>query len=250
MNSNKIFWSLINFGLIVLIVGMVFGLTALSRYGSSLTPARVIYVSAEGEVVAVPDVAEIYFSVVSEDDNATIIQKTNTDKVNKAIEFVKGEGVDAKDIKTSQYSLYPKYDYDRFTGQSNIYAYELRQSVTVKIRDFDKISAIVSGLTSLGVNEIGQLQFEIDDPEVYLQQAREEAFMKAQEKAETMARQNDVRVGRVVTFSESTGYTQPMYFKAMGMGGATAEDMGMPAPSIEPGSQEVKVTVNVTYEIK
>ena len=120
--------------------------------------------------------------------------------------------------------------------------------MTLKIRDFTKIGKILGLVPSLGVNQIGGLTFDVDNPDTYLNQAREQAFEKALEKAKSMARQNRAKIKRVVTFSDSPSYyPRPMYFAteaAYGKGGA---DM---APQVEPGSQEVSVNVNVTYEIR
>lgn len=246
-DSRKIFWFLINVGLAVLILLAFSGWKALYRYGASLNPARVINVSAEGEAVAVPDIAKFNFSVVSEGSDPVALQAANTAKMNEAISFVKKQGAADKDVKTAQYSLSPRYEYDEKNRRSFIYGYELRQSVEVKIRDFTKISAILAGLPERGINEISQLQFDIDDPDKYLSAARREAFAKARVKAEVMAEQNGVRVKRVVTFSESSGYFPPIYFaKEASFEGGIA----VPAPVIEPGSQEVKVQVSVTYEIR
>lgn len=246
-DTKNIFWVLINVTLAVLIFVLIAGSTALARYGRSLAPARLINISADGEVVAVPDIAKVNFSVVSDGVDPITIQTENTKKVNSAIDFVKAQGISAKDIKTSQYNLSPRYEYDEKRRQSFISGYELRQSVEVKIRDFSKIAAILGGLPERGINEIGQLQFDIDDRDVYLNQARKEAFAKARTKAEAMAKQNGTRIKRVVTFSESQGYVPPIFYAAKESG---FEGSPAPMPTIEPGSQEVKVQVTVTYEIK
>ncbi|MDP2695702.1 MAG: SIMPL domain-containing protein [bacterium] len=247
-DSKSLFWALLDVLLLVLIFALVFGAKAVDRYGASLAPARVITVSAEGEAVAKPDVATINFSVVSEGSDPVKVQEENTKKINPAIEFVKKQGIDEKDIKTSQYNLSPRYEYDENKHRSFVVGYQLTQSVTIKIRDFTKISIILGGLPGLGVNQISRLQFEVDDQDAYLSQAREEAFSKAATKAEVMARQNDVRIGGVVTFSESQGFVPP--YPAYRTFEDAVVSSGAPIPIIEPGSQEVKVVVSVTYEIK
>lgn len=249
IDSRKIFWVLMNVGLLVLIVFLVYGLKALARYSSSLGPARVIYVSAEGKAVAVPDIAKVSFAVVSEGVSPAEIQKENTEKMNNALRLVKEQGIEEKDIKTTQYSLSPRYEYDEKRKWSFIVGYELRQSVELKIRNFSKISPILAGLPELGINEIGQLQFDVDSPDEYQNQARKEAFAKARVKAESMAEQNGTRIRRVVTFSESFGYWPPPtpFAAKEGFGGGLE---AVPQPIIEPGTQEVTAQVNVTYEIR
>ena len=245
LNSKKIFWVLLNASLAILAVGLIYTVRTIDRYSRSLNPAALINISAEGKVVTVPDIAKINFSVISEGVDPTVLQADNTKKINEAIAFVKKQGLDEKDIKTAQYNLSPRYEYDEKKRRSFIVDYELRQNVELKIRDFAKISEILAGLPDLGINEIGQLQFDIDDPDIYLNEARQEAFSKARTKAEAMAKQNGVKIKRVVTFSEFSGYVSPIFY-SKGAGQLEAA----PAPVIEPGSQEVTVQVSVTYEIK
>jgi len=98
-----------------------------------------------------------------------------------------------------------------------------------------------------GANQVGQLTFSIDDDSSQSAEARDSAFAKAREKAESMAKAAGVKLGRVVTFNESNDYhyPTPMYYQMDAMKSEVAS-----APAIEAGSQDVKVTVNVTYEIE
>mgnify|MGYP001598211305 FL=1 len=246
--AKQVFWIILN---VVLVVAVILGLSAVKalwKYGKSVYPSRVINVNAEGKVVVSPDVATLSFSVVSEGADPEKLQNDNTDKINKALDFVKSEGVESKDIKTAGYNLSPRYKYDQKTGRSSIDGYTLTQTVIVKIRDLSKVGRIMGGLPSRGINQIGSLSFDIDDPDKFLNEARKEAFEKALAKAEAMAEQNNVKVRRVINFSEfSGGYPGPipLYAEALGKGGVG----GPVSPTIEPGSQEVTVQVSVVYEI-
>jgi uncharacterized protein YggE len=248
--SRCLFWSLLN---LILVVLLVFGVRAMVL-GSTLLPIqRTVSVSAEGKVSVAPDIATVVFSVVSEGKDPKVVQGENTEKMNTAIAFVKSQGVEEKDIKTSGYNLYPQYDYGNgkiFPAKApTIVGYSLTQTVTVKVRDLEKVGDILGGLPGAGVNQIQGTSFDIDDPDAYLAEARAQAFEKARQKARAMAAANGARIGRVVTFNESTG-GWPIYFSkaelaADGRGGAS-----MPAPAVEPGSQDVMVSVSVIYEVK
>lgn len=249
MNDSKVwFWNLLNVLLVVLVSVGLGGVKAFWRYSNSLPSARTITVSAEGKTTAVPDIAAVSFSVVTEGKNPESVVAENTKKMNVSIEAVKKEGLDSKDIKTAGYNLSPRYEYDEDRKTNFISGYTLTQTVTLKIRDFSKIGKILGLLPGLGVNQVGGLSFDVDDPEGYLNTARQEAFEKAFAKAKAMAEQNRTKIKRVVTFSDSPSYyPRPLYFaseSAFGKGGAA------PTPIIEPGSQEVTVSVSVTYEIR
>lgn len=246
-NIKQLFWILLNLTLVVVIL-VGFSLSGVLR--NQVSQARTISVSAEGKVKAVPDIAMVSFSVVSEGKDPKVLQEENTRKMNAAIAFVKAQGIPEKDIQTQQYSLNPNYRWIPEMNKQQWDGYTLTQSVTVKIRDFAKVSSVLAGLPGLGVNQLSGPNFQVEDPEKYLNDAREEAFMKARAKVDAMARQNGVHIRRVVTFSEGGGSYPIMYDMAMkaevgGMGGAPLP----PQPTIQPGEQDVTVQVSVTYEI-
>ena len=245
---KKYFWIFLNLVLIVLVVLGIFSVSALRHYIDSAPSSRTIVVSGEGKTVATPDIAKINFSVISEGLDTAKISVENAEKMNRAIDFIKSKGIDSKDIQTAGYNLSPKYEYDETRKKTFISGYTLTQTVYVKIRDFSKISEILSVLPGMGVNNISSLTFDIENQDKFLNEARGQAFTKAFEKAREMAKQNGVSLSRVITFSEYQN-NYPIYstvkLEMSGSGG-----MIPTTPTIEPGSQEVKVNVSVTYEIR
>ncbi|MEK7110710.1 MAG: SIMPL domain-containing protein [Patescibacteria group bacterium] len=236
-------------------------------YSSSIQPGsyRSFSVTGEGRVTAIPDVARISFSVVTEGGkDIAALQKTNTEKMTKAIAFVKTRGVDAKDIKTEGYSLQPRYQsYScelRSSGSgtvcppAEIVGYTIRQSVAVKVRDFANTGAILSGVVENGANEVYGPSFVIDDPSKAQDEARTEAIVKAQAKAVSIARAGGFGLGRLLGVNEG-GYPGPYYDKfavegGRGAGGAMSAVLSAPVPTIEPGSQDVTISVTLSYEIR
>lgn len=256
-------------GTAVIVVLAVFAYASLSyvnSYSKSIEPSsfRSFTVSGEGKVVAVPDVAQFTFGVLTEGGtDVAKIQRDNVERANKVIEFLKSKGVDAKDIKTESFSIDPRYEnyncvYPRYeTGEApiacpppKIVGYTVSQSVSVKIRNFDTTGDILGGAAEHGANSVSQLSFTIDEPAKVESEARAKAIAQAKEKAEAIADAGGFRVGRLLSLQEGGNF--PMYYgKALGMGG----DMGMgsvpaPAPSIQPGSQDVVSNVSLVYEIR
>ena len=235
---------------VVLIYVVFFG--PLGIYTGSLVASRTMSVSVSDKVTATPDIAQFSFSVVSEGPDISQITNQNNSKINQAVAMLKNNGIEDKDIETTQYNLYPVYtQVSRGTTGDfvpKIAKYSLTQTVSVKIRDFSKISSVLGALPGLGINQIGSISFSIDDQEVYLSQAREKAFKKAYDKAVAMAQQNGVSIGRIISISDYPQYAYPIYKStALGMGGVAAPSV---APDIQPGSQDVSVNVTVVYEIK
>lgn len=205
-----------------------------------------ITIDGEGKITAIPDIAQISLGIQTEKLTVVAAQKENTDKMNKIIDELKKMGIETKDIKTTNYSIYPRYDWTE--GRQILRGYTVSQNVSVKIRDLEKVGAIVDKAGSLGANQVGSLSFTIDEPEKIRQEAREKALLNAKEKAEALAKVAGVKLGKLVSFSESGAVPTPIYrdytVKALGMGGVEEA-----APTIEAGSQEIIVNVMVTYEV-
>ncbi len=218
-----------------------------SYIGKADRAQNTIAVNGEGKEIGTPNIAVTDIGLVTEKADVASAQKENTDKMNKLISEVKKKGIKDADIQTSNYSVYPKYDYTN--GKSNISGYSVNQTVTLKIRDLNKISDVLAKVGEVGVNQVNSLNFTIDDTENLRAAAREKALISAQEKALTLAKDLGVKLVRVVSYNEyvpTDAYTVKSYPMAAGMGGGVSA----PAPDIQSGSLDVKVDVTVIYEIE
>lgn len=236
-----------------------------SSYSESTQPAsfRSFGVDGEGKVTAIPDVARFTFGLTTEGGkDISKLQKENTDKMNKAIEFIKSQGIVDKDIKTENYNLEPKYQYYdcgrlyaadgtiKPCPPAEIIGYSIKQTVSVKVRDFSKVGDVLSGAIKNGANTVSQLYFELDDPSSVMETARELAIKKAIDKANKVAKAGGFKIGRLLSIEEgSQGYPIYRNYAASEMKTMLSAS-GSGAPQIEAGSQEVKIDVTLRYEIK
>ncbi|RJQ31536.1 DUF541 domain-containing protein [Candidatus Parcubacteria bacterium] len=229
-------------------------------YYKSIEPSsyRSFSVQGEGKVTATPNVAQFSFSVTTEGGkDIGAIQNENSQKANQAIAFIKNNGVEDSDIKTVNYDLQPRYQYfscpateknssSRPCPPPEIVGYTVSQTIFVKVRDFDKISSLMSGIVQSGVNSISSLSFVIDDMTELESQARETAIEAAIIKAESISSSGNFKLGKILSINEGYAPIYGLYEKGFNM---VSSDAAI-APEIEPGSQEVKVTVTLTYEIR
>lgn len=218
-------------------------------------PENTMSVSAEGKVKAVPDLATVNLGVITQGPTAPQVQEDNTKKINKIIDYVKKQGISKDDISTSQFNIYPQYDYTG--GRNNIIGYQLNQTITVKIKGVDKstetLGKILQGSISEGANEIYGVSLSFDDPDELRQQAREKAIIKSKEKAKELAEVAGLKLGKVVSVSETVGAYPPIpiYADYGGRGGAGGVGLeSAAAPNVEPGSQDVIENMTVVFEIK
>jgi uncharacterized protein YggE len=247
-------------GLLVvfLVIQVLAGLMGLRYIGAGIAAGNTISVSGYGEAMAVPDIATFTFSVVSEKPTVAAAQADATQKANATTAYLKEAGIDEKDIQTSDYSVYPQYDYVQRActggycpgGEQVLRGYQVRQTTTVKVRDTEAAGELLGGVGSKGATEVSGLNFTFDDPNQVEDEAREEAIADAKAKAEELARQLGVSIVRVVSFSESgSGVPMPYKMEAYGRGGADMA-VAQSAPEISVGQNKVTSSVSVTYEIR
>jgi uncharacterized protein YggE len=213
-----------------------------------------ITVAGKGEVVIKPDLATVSFGVTAENLDVSKAQTEATTKMNKIIDLLKTKGVAEKDIKTTNYNIYPRYDYVKselayYGGKQVLSAYVVSQTVEVKIRDIAKAGEILSGVGEFGVTDVSGLTFTVDDQDTVKDQARDLAITDAKAQAKVLAKGLGVRLVRITSFSENGNY--PIFYgmeksAVMGMGGADAA----PAPQLPAGENKITSNVSIIYEIR
>ena len=255
-------------------VQVVAGVKEWRYIGAGLQATNTISISGHGEAFGVPDIATFSFSVVSNKATVAAAQEDATAKINAVTAYLTGAGVDKKDIQTSDYSVYPQYEYQNAicptsapvssgsTGASTaIYCppgkqvlkgYEVRQTTTIKVRDTAKAGDLLSGVGDKGATEVSGLNFTFDKPEMVQDEARDKAIAQAKEKADVLAKSLGVHLIRVVSYNENGGYPSPLYARdaAYGMGGAANQSVKTSAPEISIGQNKITSDVTVTYEIR
>lgn len=208
-------------------------------------------ISGSGTVYAKADIANLTVGFkTGVKTTAADATKENSEKMNDIIAVIKGLGIEEKDIKTTGYSLSPVYNWTERDGQKLV-GYEVSQNAQIKIRDLEKIGDVIADTTEKGANQIGSIDFTIDDEYELKNQARELAIEKAKEKAAMIASQTGMELGEIKGFYESAEYpvAYSSYSNAKVQAAGKAED-SIAAPSIEAGQNEIKVEVTLSYEVK
>ncbi len=261
MNNNYKFltWS----GTAALVMIAVYLITLTNHVSNTATNTNTVSFNGEGKVLAKPDIALANLTILTEATTSKAAQDDNSRKSKAVVDFLKKQGIEEKDIKTSGYNIYPKYSYPKpipmvlpptssympqyYDTDPKIIGYQVIESLEVKIRDLSKASSILDGVVTAGVNQVNSLQFDIDDKEKLKKEAREEAVADAKKKAVELQDQVDVKLGKIINYTEGfNGWPAPMYYKAdsMGRGG------GAGGPEISAGQNEIAVSVTLTYQIK
>lgn len=210
---------------------------------------RTIVVDGQGKVTVTPDIAMVKLGMDSEGKTVAEAQQKNTVVMNKLTEKLKGLNIDEKDIQTTYYNIFPKYDYT--DNVQKLVGYQVNQDLTVKIRDVSKANQVIAFAGEVGANNVGGLQFTVDDKDAYKAQARELALKKVGEKAKALSQALGVKLVGVVSYNEFQGGIgdDPYGMGGMGMG-AKAMELSVAPPDIQSGSNDVIMNVNVVFEIR
>lgn len=244
---HKIIWIVIVAFIVSVIVGGVCG------NDRDKIQKDTIVVSGKGELTVKPDIATVSFSVMNENLDVSKASDAVNKKIADVVGILKVDGVAEADIKTTDYSIYPRYDYVNsqiypYNGGTQVLAgYVVTQSITIKIRDLAKAGKIVTDLGILGVTNMGGLNFTEDKYDDLVKQARDEAITNARSEAKKLAKSLGVKLVKIVGYSEGGNY--PVYYdRAVTMG---ASSMKSPEAAVLPtGENTITSNVSITYEIK
>jgi len=210
------------------------------------TSAAALSVSGEGKVYATPDLGTLSIGVEAQAETVDQARTQAADAIDKVINSLKTNSIDEKDIQTSQYSIYPVTKWDSDTEEYVTVGFQATNTLTVKIRNLEEAGTIIDDAAAAGgdLTRIQGISFSVEDPKPYQEQARQAAFEDAMAKAETMAQLAGVELGQPISISESSGYIPPIYYAA----GEKAMDQAASTP-IDPGEQEITITVQISYGI-
>ncbi|KKQ76033.1 MAG: hypothetical protein US98_C0053G0011 [Parcubacteria group bacterium GW2011_GWC1_38_6] len=245
------------FLVVVIAVNQIKGSRYIGKYPEG---QNTITVEGTGKIYAKPDLAVTSFSVQIEQKTVAGAMDENAKKMNAIIEAIKKTGINEKDIKTTNFYVYPRYEW-RGSGvvclafpcpspdQTRVLVgYEVTQTLEVKIRDMAKIGDTIKIATDLGANQINDVSFTIDNVDELKNQARAEAIKQAREKAKDLASQLNVRLIGVVGFQDGGGIGIPRMAEGYAMGIGGGEDKSE-TPQIETGERVIESNVSIIYEI-
>lgn len=235
------------------VVKLVNEVKASSYVGRGNQPANVISVSGSGDVLAVSDIASLNVNLTKDGATAKEAQELLNESITKTLAYLSEQKIEDKDIKSEYGGLSPKYSYEKcytYPCPSNqkIIGYTAAQSITVKVREVDNANLIRTGLADLGITDINGPTFGIDDEEGFKDQARSLAITEAKLKAEVLAKELGVKLGKVVSFSENSGGNYPMMYEKSIM--ASDMSLGSSAPTLPKGENKITSEVTITYEIR
>lgn len=209
------------------------------------TKTNLFSVSGTGKATGIPDTAALSVGVTKSAATIALAQEQTNSAANKIIEDFKKLGIAQKDIKTTNYSINPNYDFSR-GGTQNITGYTVTQTLEADITPIDIANKAIDTATADGANLIGGITFTFNDKtkKDLEDKARTEAVKQAREKAQSLASATGIRLGRIVDVQESNGFEPRPIMMAQSL----EVGKGAGDTSLQPGENSITINITLSYE--
>jgi uncharacterized protein YggE len=213
--------------------------------GGSNTQQTGIWVSGEGKVMAVPDLATLNLGIEAQEKTVREAQTEAATTMTALVAALKSNGVAEKDIQTTTFGIEVVTKWNEDTNEQVTIGYKVTNTVTAKMRDLSKIGTIIDAAAEAGGNltRVSSLSFTVEDPTAYYTQARAKAMADAKAKAEQMANLAGIKLGKPIYISESSYIPQPYPVK-------DSAGIASSVTPISPGELDITLTVQVEYAIQ
>jgi hypothetical protein len=182
-----------------------------------------INVSGSAELKVAPDEVDLKVGVETRDESLAGATRQNDERVSRALDFLRQNDIKDKDVQTDYISIEPIYDehpevspttglplhhYDRRKLVEPTY-FQARKSIGVTLTNISKFESVLTGLITNGVNHVQRVDFRTSELRKYKDKARAMAIQAAKEKAQAMATELGVKVGKPYTINvnDSSGWT-------------------------------------------
>ena len=202
---------------------------------------RQLTVVGSGHVQGVPDTLTADVGIEFTASDVTAAMNQTNDRQQAVINALVGAGMDRKDIATATVTLQPQYNN---AEPASITGYRAANALRVKIHPADSASQMLSLIVSTGgdATRIGSVSYSIADDSQPVKDARARAFNDAKGRADQYAQLSGLRLGRVLSISETSG-SPPV------TGRPPAPPRAMAAVPLEPGEQTVSFSVTAVWEL-
>jgi uncharacterized protein YggE len=234
---------------IVFAIILICSLGALGQEHPAVTAQpNSVYVGADGKFEAVPDTAQIQMAIAVQDDSPQSAYQRASKEVDQVRQVLRANGLDTKLATVGFFSVQPMYEWK---PKQRVIGYRVTTDVTLKLKDFSKIGPITQQLAEANVSETQTLNYILENMDEAKNRAVEDAYRRARNSAETVARASGRSLGELSYASVDTFETPRIVMPRMGAVTAMAK-AAPPAPTEEFAPQNVTVTahVNALFNLK
>ena len=254
MEQKNYLTAILGIGLVA--VALLLALNSKSNVvvGQNGLQRNTVSVSGTSTLTVEPDKVEIYVKIVTLEKTAQDSKNKNSQISSNVVKALKKEGVKDSDIETSQFNIYPKYDYEHVpevpvrNPKQVLVGYEVDNVLKVTTKNLDKAGRLIDVAVDNGANEIERVSFGLskEKEKDIKQQAMIVASNDAKDKAVALVTNLEVGLGKPISISESNFYYQPYTLYS----GAAQLEKSSAGTTINPQKLDVSATVALVYEIR
>ncbi|MDM5229212.1 SIMPL domain-containing protein [Cytobacillus sp. NJ13] len=209
----------------------------------SRSKPNILRVSGEGKLAVQPDQANIKLGVLTEDMELQKAQEQNADAISSVKKALNAIGITDKQIQTSDFTIFPQYDF--VDGKQIFRGYRVEHILGITVDEIENTGLVVDTAVDNGANIVRGIHFEAENQSDLYQQALSLAVMDAYKKAETIASALRVQlISTPVSVAErALGIEQPVSFQS-----STFVKSAVSTP-IQPGTIDIEsqITAEFTY---
>jgi uncharacterized protein len=219
--------------------------TSIATTSTATTSSGGITVTGTARVAGTPDTLRLDLSVTGRAGSvADALSRANA-SASKVQASLTRNGVASKDLQTSTVQVQPEYAYPA-GGRPTVTGYTAVEGITAALRDLGRAGAVISAVTAAGGDavQVNGVSLDVESTSVLAAKARAAAVSDARTRADQLAKAASRQVGAVTSMTENVSTPGPMPYTAAAR---TADSSAVP---IQPGSQDVAVSVTVTYALE
>jgi uncharacterized protein len=217
-------------------------LLALPAFAADPAPPAVV-VTGTGEVSVKPDTAQVQVGVTTQAQTASQALKANNEAMDVLLKALTSRGIAEKDVQTSNFHVSPQYRHQNPGQAPELAGYQATNQVGVRVRNLKDLGPLLDDLVTKGANQVHGVSFTVADPRKVLDEARGKAVQDARRRAEHLAREAGVKLGRILRIQEGADPGPP---EPKGMFFGAAREAAVP---IAPGEQRFEAAVTVSFAL-
>ncbi len=211
-----------------------------------IEPSPQITTSARGQVKISPDRATIHLSVQTKAATAAAAGAENARRQQAVLEALRGLGLKNEDLSTINYTVYPEQFYEP-NRPPVISGYNVSNTIVAEITRLTLVGPVIDAALAHGANAISSLVFSASNTDNARRRAIGQAVEQSRADAQAAAGAAGGALGDLIELNISQeGGPSPRPMMMM----RTDAAMSAPETPINPGLQEISVSVSTRWRFK
>ncbi|MBI4673491.1 MAG: SIMPL domain-containing protein [Chloroflexi bacterium] len=246
--------------LLVALAGVIFAFvnwSPLRAETAAPVPPRPITTTGDAEIKVAPDEVLLILGVETWDKSLAVAKQHNDARVQQVFAVTRNFGIEPRHVQTEHINVEPRYRNGTYTDADFI-GFFVRKTIVITLKDVARFDDFYTALLEAGTNHVYGIHFRTTELRKYRDQARALAIKAAQEKANALAGELGLKIGKPQSISENASGWWAWYSNWWG-GGNMSQNVvqnvsGGSAPSEEgtfaPGQISVTARVSVTFDME